>query len=158
MTRGRKSQPTSKLKASGQYREDRHNRKGEPQVPSEIPRCPQHLSKEARKEWRRICKRLSAAGIITQLDSVILQLYCECYADWLVSKADIAENGRMLTGAEGGAYQNPAVSIYNKSIDHMAKLGASLGLDPSSRTKIKADKPKAKSDPKDRFFKPKIAK
>lgn len=173
MTRGRKPQPTANLKASGQYREDRHNREGEPQVPSEKPSCPRHLSKAARKEWRRICLQLSMAGILTRLDSVILQLYCECYADWLEAKANIAENGRVvltnskedededtgeITVSGGHPIQNPYVSIYNKAIDHMAKLGASLGLDPSSRTRIKAEKPKAKSDPKDRFFKPKISK
>ncbi len=82
MTKGRKPQPTAKLKASGQYREDRHKRRDEPKVPSAKPSCPKQLSKEARKIWRAKCKELMAVGILTRLDREILAMYCQCWANY----------------------------------------------------------------------------
>ena len=166
MTRGRKPIPTAKLKASGGFRNDRHgDRADEPQVKSERPSCPRHLSKEARKEWGRICKLLIAAGIITKLDRTILAVYCEAYAKWVDAKKHIADEGTFIylepkdadeddgDGQKGYPIQNPYVSIYNKAIEQMSKIGASLGLDPTSRTKIKVDKPKEVDNAKLKYFK-----
>lgn len=49
----------------------------------EIPGCPPHLLKEAKKEWRRIGPELEKLGLISKLDRTALALYCQAWA-WLV--------------------------------------------------------------------------
>ncbi len=160
MARGRKPQPTAKLKASGQYREDRHDRRDEPKVNPSFPDCPGYLSRVAKQEWKRICAELTAAGILTNLDRTILAMYCESYWHFYRAKTDLAKRGMVIKTKKGYPIQNPYLAIYNKAWDQMKTACAELGLTPSSRTRIKVEKPKAASDPKDRFFKPnmKIAK
>lgn len=152
MTRGRKATPTALLKAKGQYRADRHDRADEPQVECEAPGCPPELSAEAKKEWKRLSAELLASGILTKLDRGILALHCQAWGNWIRARKDIRHRGMIIRTVDGGLYQNPWVGIFNKAVDQMAKTGPLLGLDPSSRTKIKVDKPKQVDNPKLKYF------
>ena len=56
---------------------------GDVQPEIEIPGCPSHLLKEARKEWKRITPELVKLGLIAKIDRAALALYCQAWA-WLV--------------------------------------------------------------------------
>src|SRR5688572_3138073 len=40
----------------------------EPQPRVAMPACPPHLSDEAKREWRRMGRRLAALGLVTEID------------------------------------------------------------------------------------------
>jgi P27 family predicted phage terminase small subunit len=46
----------------------------------DIPGCPGHLLKEARKEWKRITPELERYGLISSLDRAALSSYCQSWA------------------------------------------------------------------------------
>jgi len=52
-------------------------RTDEPKPPAAIPKCPKHLDKEAKKEWRRMVKELEPLGMLTRLDKAVLARYCQ---------------------------------------------------------------------------------
>jgi len=52
-------------------------RTDEPKPPAAIPKCPRHLDKEAKKEWRRMVKELEPLGVLTRLDKAVLARYCQ---------------------------------------------------------------------------------
>jgi len=57
-----------------------HELNGAIQPEIEIPGCPKHLLKEARKEWKRITPELEKLGLISRIDRTALALYCQTYA------------------------------------------------------------------------------
>src|SRR5690348_9736601 len=66
-------------------------------VPASCPEMPAHLTKEAKREWKRVLPMLLERGSVTHADSSVLALYCETFARWLQAKRDVEENGLMVT-------------------------------------------------------------
>ncbi len=166
--RGRKPTPT-KLKLITGNPGHRPLPPDEPQPPSEIPKCPRHLDKEARKEWRRITGEFKELGVITKLDMAVLAQYCEAYSKWAQAERMIQEKGMIFTlpaktktfkdgtvEKSGGGFpiMNPYFHIANKAKDQMIKAAIELGITPSSRSRVKSIGPKVKEENvKERFFK-----
>ena len=66
----------------------------EPQPPvTPAPRAPSWLSKEAKKEWRRLAPVLGAIGVLTTTDADALAGYCEAWATWKDATQKIREFG-----------------------------------------------------------------
>lgn len=59
----------------------------------EIPAPPRHLSREARKEWKRITPLLEELGLISGLDRTALALYCQ--AAGRLAELEEAFNGQV---------------------------------------------------------------
>jgi len=64
-------------------------RTDEPKPPAAIPKCPRHLDKEAKKEWRRMVKELEPLGILTRLDKAVLARYCQGSAKLAALKEEL---------------------------------------------------------------------
>ena len=80
--RGAKPKPT-KLKAlSGTLRSDRLN-PHEPETRPAVPRCPEHLGPEAKREWRRLAPQLARMGLLCKIDRAALALFCQAWARWI---------------------------------------------------------------------------
>ncbi len=66
----------------GTFRKDRHgDPKKKPKLKLKLPAMPSWISTDAKKEWKRICKVLENAGILTEADRSTLIQYCILYAD-----------------------------------------------------------------------------
>ena len=46
----------------------------EPQLESELPECPEHLSDRAKCVWNELGLELAACGVLTRLDALGLEL------------------------------------------------------------------------------------
>ncbi len=80
--RGPKPTPKNVLQFRGSWRANLAD-DGSVNPEIQIPGCPRHLLKEARKEWRRITPELQQLGLITRIDRAALALYCQEYAWWV---------------------------------------------------------------------------
>lgn len=81
----------------------------------EIPAPPQHLGKEARKEWKRITPLLEDLGLISGLDRTALALYCQ--ASGRLAELEKAFNNKVdLAVANDGLSYEDAVFAASHSI------------------------------------------
>jgi P27 family predicted phage terminase small subunit len=61
-----------------------------------LPRCPPHLSEEAKREWRRVSKLLYRLGLLTELDTTALSLYCQTFSQWVEAERKLASFGMLI--------------------------------------------------------------
>jgi P27 family predicted phage terminase small subunit len=120
-----------------------------------LPRCPDHLTGDAEKCWRRLSRDLYDAGLLTSVDREALAAYCVAYARWRKAEDMLGEQGEVIRTApkedgEGNAtgggnlVQNPWLAVSNRALDQMTKLAAEFGMTPSSRSRVKAEVSAAK--------------
>ena len=168
--KGRKRKPDELKILEGDKHTDRinHNR---PKPPTERPTCPKHLSKKAKKEWRRVIAGLEAQGLVTKLDRAMLAAYCQAYGRWEEAEEMITQTGSLIyqTGVttktvqkkngdvettKKGGYPiiSPYVSVANKAMEQMHKFGVEFGMSPASRTRIDTGKGGGEDDLLEQLF------
>lgn len=140
MTRGRKPKPTEKKKLEGNPGKRKLNEK-EPKPDVVIPEPPDHFEGEALAEWNRITVELQTLRLVSNIDRASLVAYCQAWADYVKACDQIEDEGEVLIGEKGGAYQNPWVSLKNSAMDRMVRVSAEFGMTPSSRTRLKVETP-----------------
>ena len=137
---GRKPKPTSIKALQGTLRKDRIN--GDEPKPGALPPAPpSHLSKEAKKYWKETFKLLASVGVLTEMDSDTLSLYCETKKKWVHAKTKLEKDGLVIKTQSGFYVQSPWLQICNKAFDQLLKLAVEFGMTPSSRTRIKVKLP-----------------
>ncbi len=140
---GRKPQPTALKLIKGNPGKRPLNKK-EPEPAEGHLYCPQHLSKEARKEWRRIVPILYQMHIARKPDQAAIAAYCQTYGRWVDAErkmADLGDNALLTKTSNGNIIQSPLVGIANRSMELMLRFMVEFGLTPSSRSRIVSDKP-----------------
>jgi P27 family predicted phage terminase small subunit len=143
---GRKRKPTIlHLLEGGSKKTHRPMPIGEPMPPAFIPKCPRHLDKEARKEWRRMARELEPLGLLTGLDKAIFASYCQAWSTWVFATEKVREKGLVVMASTGTPMLNPYFPIINKANEQMVKALVEIGMSPSSRSRVKVDNPKPKS-------------
>lgn len=142
---GRKPKPTA-LKVLEGNPGKRPLNKEEPEVKSEKPACPKHLSKKAKAVWRKVAPLLEDAGIIAKLDGIALEMLCEAYAKWQTANESLDREGLVQVGPNGGFFQNPNLAIANRAMDQVKSFLAEFGMTPSERSRLKIDKKSKKQD------------
>lgn len=101
-----------------------------------LPRCPEHLSPVARKEWRRLATPLFEAGVLTLADRAALAAYCQAYARWAEAELRLAETPALLKTPSGYVQQSPWLSVANKQMELMGRFMSELGLTPVARQRL----------------------
>jgi P27 family predicted phage terminase small subunit len=101
-----------------------------------LPVCPPHLQGEARKEWRRIGKKLLACGLMTEIDGAALALYCQAWARWIEAEANLVKFGTVIKAPSGYPIASPYLSIANTAMAQMTRLLVEFGMSPSSRSRV----------------------
>ena len=100
---------------------------------------PSHLSKSAKQAWRRIAPKLHRLGLLTELDTDALAMYCDARARWLDAKDHVDELGPIVkTKKTEAPIQNPYVAIANRAFEDLRKLAADFGMTPAARTGVEA--------------------
>lgn len=149
---GRRPKPTALKELAGNPGKRAMNR-NEPRF-SGLPTCPSHLDKQAKAEWRRISKELSAVGLLTAVDRAALAAYCQCWSRWVQAEEKIRETSLVVKSAKSGyPIQNPFVGIANTALDLMKKFLTEFGLTPASRSRLSVDADKSTVDPFTEFMK-----
>ncbi len=136
--RGRKPVPTAMKLLRGNPGKRPLNQR-EPKPPVTIPRCPQHLDAEARREWRRVSRELYDMGVLSLVDRPALAIYCQAWSRWVRAEKLMHKSGEVLKAKGSGAlYQNPYLAVANKAMEQMARFLAEFGMTPVSRTRVHA--------------------
>lgn len=118
-----------------------------PDVSFRVPPAPKPLAGHAREEWRNIAKKLHRLGLLTEIDTNALALYCQAYGRWVEAEHKIQQFGLIAATSNGNIIQSPYVSIANTAMRDCHTFLNSFGMTPSSRTKVAA----AKAGPKSKF-------
>ena len=142
---GRKPLPTAVKELRGNPGKRALNAR-EPRPAKRAPSCPRHLGKTARAEWRRVTRELLGLGVLAEIDRAALAAYCVAWERWVEAETQLHTQGMVVETTNGNLVQNPYLSIANRAMLDMVKIGAEFGLTPSSRTRIKVDKPAEKSE------------
>jgi len=75
------------------------------------------------------------------IDKDALAFYCVLWVRWVKAEKMVREKGEIIKTAAGNIIQNPYLSIANRALDQLNKLGAEFGMTPSSRSRVKTDAP-----------------
>lgn len=107
----------------------------------------------ALEEFYRIVDELKAVGIATNVDSVLLGAYADCYSKYYESTLCM-ENEPLVTQytnktGEVNDVPNPHIKIQQQYLTMMMKLSDRYGLDPASRSKIAHLSPSDKEEKPD---------
>lgn len=120
----------------------------------EIPDAPNHLGKEAKKEWKRITPELLELGLISKIDRTALAMYCQAAGRLFEleqafeatvknivekSKVDYARAVEVASTSltpNGFAQQSVIVQLLSKHREQVHKYLQSFGLSPSARGRI----------------------
>ena len=112
-----------------------------------LPRCPNHLSATAQREWRRLATPLHEAGVLTLADRAALAAYCQAYGRWAEAETKLAETPALLKTPSGYVQQSPWLSVANKQMELMGRFMAELGLTPVARARLAIEVPKTDTFP-----------
>ena len=117
-----------------------------PKPEPRLPAPPAHLSKEARKEWRRSGAFLLQLGLISDLDRAAFAAYCTAYGRWIEAEEGLKTYGVMIKSPSGFPMQSPYLSVANKAMEQMRSLLSEFGMSPATRTRVSAS-PLAPEEP-----------
>ena len=137
---GRPPKPTALKKLAGNPGKRKLNDK-EPKFELDIPMPPKHLDRVARAEWRRVAQELYDAGLLSRVDRAALAAYCQAWSTWVEAVKRLRVEGQVIVSDKGYVYQHPLVAIRDKAVEQMRRFMTEYGMTPSSRSRVKVDKP-----------------
>ena len=118
-----------------------------------LPPMPQHMSPEARKEWKRITPLLLELNLLTRIDRSAIERYCRVYGRWqqveraiTADQARLASEGKEATGAlmfvtETGYQRETMVHRLARELAHRVEQAeACFGMNPSARARVVASR------------------
>lgn len=118
----------------------------EPQPKKEMPACPEFLDEQEKAKWNELCKELYDMGTLTKIDGDLLAMYCKAWVGF-VKWDEIAKKSPMHVwkdneGKITSTKRTAAVNLRDSYAGQVRSYGAELGLSPSARVRLKAEKPK----------------
>lgn len=135
---GRKPKPTAlKLLQGNAGKRALPKNEPAPEALTEVPEPPEWMGDIAADIWRSVAPWLTGTKIMAATDLHNLEAFCMAYQRWREAQDCIDLNGLVVKGAQGGPMKNPACTVANESLRQVATFGAALGLDPSSRARLK---------------------
>jgi P27 family predicted phage terminase small subunit len=97
-----------------------------------------------KREWRRLAKELHELGILSRIDRGVMALYCEAYAQVQEAIRHIEEEGAVIE-TKWGLKVNPWQAVLKAARESMRRCAIEMGMTPSSRARVKANKPESES-------------
>lgn len=157
--RGPKPTPTAVKMQRGTYRADRAAHNEAPVLGK--PTCPTWMKDpDARREFRRLAKLLGQMGLVGGADANVLTRYATTWVRWRRIVQTLVANA----GAEVATFKDESGKVKSMQVsalhsvarslaDELSRAEASLGMSPSSRSRIEVAPPAPEREqPKSRFF------
>lgn len=116
----------------------------EPKPQADKVKCPNWLSPDAKKEWRRLASSMVSMGVLTNADVQSFAAYCQCYAIWKEAMLKAMATGLTVETSSGYIMKNPELSIAQSALTQMKQFAGEFGLTPSARSRINAGSANAK--------------
>jgi len=135
MAAGRKPIP-NKLKVLMGNPGKRPLNQNEPKPIPIAPKCPGHLDKVAKREWKRVIELLEPLGLINKLNMAALAAYCQIYSRWVEAEGMIRKHGMLVKTPNGYPQLSPFLVITNKCLDQMKAYMVEFGMTPSSMSRM----------------------
>src|SRR5579884_4462509 len=110
----------------------------EPQMPGELPECPEHLTGLAREKWEDWAASLTDAKVSKRCDAAMLEGACVAYQRAVQADAILQREGLTVEGPHG-IKAHPAIGISEKMWRQVRSFCIEFGLSPSSRTRVAID-------------------
>jgi P27 family predicted phage terminase small subunit len=117
----------------------------EPEPLGDLVEPPEDLSEREKVIWRRTISR-APIGMLRQLDSDVLRVYCETWCEREEARAKVREFGSIIKhiakiGKDGQPIygdpkRSPYLSVVSRTTDVLIRLIGDLGFNPSSRSRI----------------------
>jgi len=148
--RGRRPKPTALKKLQGNPGRRPLNEL-EPKPARGLPPCPDFLQGEARRHWDEIGPQLEAMGVLAEIDGTMLAAYCQAYAQWRDALEKL-KLGTIIKAPSGYPVLSPYCYLANKAMQIMRGIAQEFGMTPSSRSRLKMEKP-AEENPLAEFMK-----
>ncbi|AIO33939.1 phage terminase, small subunit, P27 family [Burkholderia cenocepacia] len=108
---------------------------------------PEWLDPLAVEMWERVAPLLCREKILQFTDLHNVEIFCAAYGNWRRAQEQLAREGPVVMGAQGGPVKNPAATVVKEAAGQIATFGAMLGLDPSSRQRLIGPKKKNAGNP-----------
>ena len=147
MARGPAPTPTNIHALKGSWRASARLNSGEPPgtlLDRNDP--PDDLNELLRPYWLELVPAARDLEVMTLSDVPAMKLLCELMWKRDIAMQDIAKNGMVCSGAEGGMYQSPSVGIHNQTCIQIHAVLQQFGLTPASRTRVRVEKKAAKTE------------
>lgn len=112
-----------------------------------LPRCPDHLTPPAAREWRRVASALHGMGVLTTIDRAALAAYCQAYGRWVEAEERMRETPLLVRTPAGYVQQSPLLGIINKQLELMGRYLLELGMTPASRSRVSVTPLPAPAEP-----------
>jgi P27 family predicted phage terminase small subunit len=153
---GRKPKPTHLKLVAGNPGRRKLNH-DEPKPRRGIPKVPAHLSDKARETWGYVAGVLDRMGVLTEADTLALEMLCEAYADYLTARAELKALGSNYyeTVTKDGSVMHrshPAVAVVQDADRRIKGWLAEFGQTPSARSRIKVDGYEPDDDKTPKYF------
>lgn len=99
-----------------------------------------------------MARKLYQLGLLTELDSSALALYCQAFGRWVQAEEKLKQFGLLIKTPNDHPAQSPYLSIANKSMEQMKSLLGEFGMTPSSRSRIVVQPLDEENDPFAQFL------
>jgi P27 family predicted phage terminase small subunit len=109
---------------------------GVPSGSEKVPRPPDYLTGEARREWFRVAPLLHEAGLLSKLDTTALAGYCINYARWREADEEIRRHGLVIRHPKGWPMVSPFVRIAREAYQAWTKALIEFGMTPKAALRI----------------------
>jgi P27 family predicted phage terminase small subunit len=104
---------------------------------AELPQPQLDLEDEAIELFYALCTHLNEAGVLWQVDSMMLSLYCKHWAMLRAVTDELKSLDDMVQEFDNGVVQiSPALTVFDKLTKTVLALGGKLGLSPADREKL----------------------
>jgi P27 family predicted phage terminase small subunit len=106
------------------------------------PDMPQHLDRQARREWKRLVPILLSMRVLTEADGVALGNLCQAYSMLVQAHKDMHKaakggvSGLLMKTPSGYVQQSPLIAIINGQVEIINRISREFGLTPSSRIRL----------------------
>lgn len=108
----------------------------EPRPRAVLPKCPPVLQGEAKREWRRMAKKLHDAGLLSEIDGAALTTYCLTWARLMDAEEKLRTIGAVVKTPNGWLAHSPYLAIATKATEQLVRILVEFGMTPSSRSRI----------------------
>ena len=84
---------------------------------------------------------MHGVGLLTEVDLLLFEMMCVSLATGDEAMENVTKHGLIIKTTNGNIIQNPMLGIANRAYDRATKIALEFGMSPSSRTRIKVDRP-----------------
>jgi P27 family predicted phage terminase small subunit len=106
----------------------------------DLPDPPKEIGEIAQAVWREIGPDLVDVGVLRSSDLIAFEAMCQSVQRMRDAAAVIKQDGVISEGSTGQKRAHPALDIERQAATEFRQWATRFGLDPSSRTKLGADR------------------